>query len=110
MNIVKIDARVSVCSQVWPDDVVRIAGQGFRSMICNRPDYEAPDQPTFAEVDAAAQKAGLPTRYIPFASGQFTEADAEAFLQALKALPHPILAYCRSGARSAGIYKAASAM
>jgi uncharacterized protein (TIGR01244 family) len=35
-------------------------------------------------------------------------ADVEAFRHALATLPAPVLAYCRSGARSLGIFAQAS--
>ena len=45
--------------QITAADVPALADRGFRSIICNRPDGEGPDQPTFEEIEAAAQDAGL---------------------------------------------------
>ncbi|EEK09667.1 hypothetical protein STRSA0001_1019 [Streptococcus salivarius SK126] len=34
-----------------------MAAQGFKTIINNRPDGEAPDQPTSAEIEAAAKRS-----------------------------------------------------
>ena len=100
MDIRKITDEVSVAPQLLPGDMAAAAAQGFRSVICNRPDGEAADQPTFDEVEAAAQAAGLQTRYMPIVSGKVRDEDAEDFGRALMELPGPVLAYCRTGTRS----------
>lgn len=101
MNIRKIDDSLSVSSQIAVGDVEIIAAQGFRSIICNRPDGEAADQPGFSEIAAAAHTAGLEARYLPVISGRLQHKDIAEFSGAMHELPGPVLAYCRSGARSA---------
>jgi len=95
---------LSVAEQISPSDMAELAAQGFRSIICNRPDGEGSDQPLFAEVAAAAAAAGLEARYIPVATGKVTDEDAAAFGAAVAELPKPILAYCRSGTRSTTLW------
>jgi len=56
MKINKITHYVSVSPQIKPEDVKTLAEQGFKSIICNRPDGEDPDQPNFAEIEAEAKK------------------------------------------------------
>lgn len=51
----------------------------FRSIICNRPDGEGADQPTFAEIKKSAHKTGLEAQYIPIISGKVQDSDASAF-------------------------------
>jgi sulfide:quinone oxidoreductase len=43
---------------------------GFRSIICNRPDGEGNDQPTFSEIEEAARAAGLEAYYMPVVPGR----------------------------------------
>jgi len=81
-----------------------LAQQGFQTIIANRPDGEAADQPTFAAIEAAAKEAGLNVRYIPIVPGQMTAADIEAFDTALTEMEGPVLAYCRTGTRSATLW------
>lgn len=77
---------------------------GFRAIICNRPDGEGADQPSFEEIEKAAQKAGLDIAYVPIASGIVTDENVAEFGAALSNLPRPLLGYCRSGTRSATLW------
>lgn len=100
----QLDEGLNVAPQILPSDVPHLKAQGIRAIICNRPDGEAGDQPAFAEIAAAAAAAGIEARYLPVASGLVTDADAENFGTALRDLPGPVLAYCRSGTRSATLW------
>ena len=93
-----------VAKQITPSDVATLSAQGFRSIICNRPDGEGADQPLFVEIDRAAEAAGLATRYLPVTSGKVRDEDAARFAAALIELPKPILAYCRTGTRSTTLW------
>ena len=109
MDPKKISSTLSVAPQILPNELVDVAAAGFRSIICNRPDGEAADQPTFDEIEAEAQKHGLAVRYIPIVAGVVSDADAAAFGAALEELPSPTLAYCRTGTRSATLWSLAMA-
>ncbi|MCI4666411.1 MAG: bifunctional protein tyrosine phosphatase family protein/NAD(P)/FAD-dependent oxidoreductase [Neomegalonema sp.] len=109
MDIKVVAKNVSVSGQLAPAEVATLKEGGYRSIICNRPDGEGADQPNFEEVDAAARALGMETRYLPIKSGMATDADAQAFGQALLELPGPVLAYCRSGARSATLWSLSQA-
>jgi len=92
--------QLSVAAQIDADDIATLAARGFRSVINNRPDGEAEGQPASALLEAAARQAGLAYRYIPVVSGQLSDAQVQAFADALDALPRPALAFCRTGTRS----------
>lgn len=104
MEFRKITEQLTVSPQITVDDVAQIAASGFRSIICNRPDGEGADQPAFAEIEAAAHKAGLEVRYMPVTPGKLSDDDAAAMGAALAQLPAPTLAYCRTGTRSATLW------
>jgi sulfide:quinone oxidoreductase len=104
MNPKTITSTFSTGGQITAADVRRLADRGFRSIICNRPDSEGPDQPAFAEIAAAAQAVGLQARHIPVVAGNVSNADAAAFRRALDELPKPVFAYCRSGMRSSALW------
>jgi sulfide:quinone oxidoreductase len=104
MEIKTIDKGLSVSPQIAAADVAELKKQGFRSIICNRPDGEGADQPTFAEIEKAAKKAGLEARYLPVVSGRVQDEDAEKFGAALSELPKPVFAYSRTGTRSATLW------
>ncbi|WP_137702815.1 bifunctional protein tyrosine phosphatase family protein/NAD(P)/FAD-dependent oxidoreductase [Marimonas lutisalis] len=109
MEIRKLSDQIAVSPQITPADVKAIAEAGYRAIICNRPDGEADDQPTFGEVETAAKKAGLATRYLPVDKGTVKDSDADALRQAMVELPGPIFAYCRTGTRSATCWSLAMA-
>ena len=104
MTAKKLTAEFSVAPQISVADVADLAAQGFKSIICNRPDSEGPDQPLFAEIERAAASAGLSARYIPVVSGKVSDEDAAKFAAAMSVLPKPVLAYCRSGTRSTTLW------
>ncbi|NVD42838.1 TIGR01244 family phosphatase [Ensifer sp. HO-A22] len=105
----EISAKLSVSPQITPEDVAKAHDLGFRAIICNRPDGEGPDQPSYAEIEAAATNVGIETRYIPVAGGMVADTDTQAFATALRTLPGPVLAYCRTGTRSATLWSLAEA-
>ncbi|SLN19749.1 Beta-lactamase hydrolase-like protein [Roseivivax jejudonensis] len=104
MDIHTIDDRLAVSPQITAADVAALAAEGYRGIICNRPDGEGADQPSFEEIERAASENGLEARYLPVTTGMVRDADAEAFAEALRTLPGPVLAYCRSGTRSATLW------
>ena len=107
VDIKRVTPEFSVSGQIAPGDIESIATQGFRSIICNRPDGEQAGQPDYSQVAEAAVAAGLESIFVPVSTRGITAADVEAFRAALAKLPAPTLAYCRSGARSLNIYTAA---
>jgi uncharacterized protein (TIGR01244 family) len=89
----------SVSPQISSADVAAAAAQGFTMIINNRPDREAPGQPTGAEIEAAARAAGLDYVSAPVV-GRPGPAQVEAVREAMAGAKGKVLAYCRSGTRS----------
>ena len=104
MELKKISPKVTVSPQITVEDVTAIAAEGYRAIICNRPDGEGADQPSFEEIEAAAKAAGIEARYVPVQTGMVKDEDVAAFGAALKDLQRPLLAYCRTGTRSATLW------
>ncbi|ALU89685.1 bifunctional protein tyrosine phosphatase family protein/NAD(P)/FAD-dependent oxidoreductase [Herbaspirillum rubrisubalbicans] len=104
MPIKPLTAKLSVSAQLMPADMAAIAHAGFKSIICNRPDGEAGDQPSFREIEQAAQTMGIQARYLPVKPGQVDDDQAAEFDRLLDQLPAPVLAYCRSGMRSTSLW------
>ena len=85
------------------------AQAGFKSVINNRPDFEAgPNQPTNASIQAAAQAAGLAYAFLPVQGGYQSPEEIARFGELVVSLPKPLLAFCRSGARSGKLFRAAT--
>jgi sulfide:quinone oxidoreductase len=100
----RITETLSVGPQITTADLAEIKQAGFRSIICNRPDGEAGDQPSFEEIEAAAKEQGLEARHQPVVSGKVQDDDADAFGDLFESLPKPVLAFCRTGTRSATLW------
>jgi uncharacterized protein (TIGR01244 family) len=108
LPLMKIADDVFVAPQLDTAAMAELARLGFRSVVCNRPDFEhGPDQPAAATVAAAAQAAGLEFRHLPVAGGYQSPEEVAAFRVLLAELPRPLLAFCRSGSRSARLYQLA---
>ena len=101
---------VCVAPQLTPEAMAEAARMGFRSVVNNRPDFEhGPNQPTNADIEAAARAAGLAYRFLPVAGGFQTPEQIDAFAKLLDELPRPLLVFCRTGTRSTNLFLQAQA-
>ena len=97
----QLDDRTWVSGQIAPHEVAGLAEQGVTILVNNRPDGEEPGQPAAADIEAAAEAAGLRYRFVPIIRG-IGPADVECMQEALRdAQGGKLLAFCRSGTRSA---------
>lgn len=100
MDLKKINDALSVASQIQLHEVSLVAQAGFKSVICNRPDGESPDQPSHQEIQAACAAHGMAFRFLPADTGKVLDGHGTEFGELLRTLPGPVLAYCRTGTRS----------
>jgi uncharacterized protein (TIGR01244 family) len=100
----------AVASQLDVADVARAANEGFRTIIVNRPDGEAPGQPSASEIKAAAESAGLTFKAVPFQGLPPAPAIVMETAAALDEANGPVLAYCRTGTRSITAWALAQAL
>lgn len=97
----QLDEKTLVSGQIAPEEVPELAAQGVTVLVNNRPDGEEPGQPRAAEIEAAAEQAGIAYRFVPIIRG-IGPADVECMQQAMReAGDGKLLAFCRSGTRSA---------
>lgn len=109
MQVRKLTDAYAVAPQILAADIAAIAADGFRSIMCNRPDGEQPGQTPYAEIAAAAMAQGLAVRHVPVVSGAISPDDVAAFKRAIAELPAPVFAYCRSGARCTNLWQMSAA-
>jgi uncharacterized protein (TIGR01244 family) len=95
----KVTDEFSVAPQIDLADLAAAKAQGFVLVINNRPDGEAPGQPTSEQMELEARKAGLAYAYIPV-RGMPTQEQIEKEQALIEEAGGPVLAYCRSGTRS----------
>lgn len=100
MPPVTINAKLSVSKQPALEDFAEFPGQGFTTVINNRPDNEDAAQPGSAAEEAASKTANLAYAHIPVTGPTITEDDVRRFQQAIAAAPGPVLAHCKGGTRS----------
>lgn len=103
----KLDSAFSVVGQLRPEDLAQAAEQGFRTVVCNRPDGEAPDQPSSLEMAAEAARLGLAFEYIPVIPGEMDDSDAQRLGKIVSEADGPVLGYCRTGARAEKMWQRA---
>lgn len=104
MNIKKMTPNISVCGQIKHRDMAAIAALGFKTVINNRPDREVPFQPRTKTLAARAKKTGITYLYLPVISGKISQKDIDDFAALLAKAQGPVLAFCRTGTRSANLW------
>jgi len=97
----QIEPGLYVGGQVRPQDMPALAATGIVTLINNRPDDEEPGQPTAAALHSATRAAGIAYIAAPIAGGIPPDA-LEALAKAHAA--GPVLAFCKSGMRSAAAW------
>ena len=97
----QLDDRTWVSGQIAPHQVAELAAQGVTVLINNRPDGEEAGQPLAVEIEDAAAEAGISYHFLPIIRG-IGPADVDEMQKALReAGDGKLLAFCRSGKRSA---------
>lgn len=96
----KLDDKTLIGGQIRPEDIAGLKESGVAMIVNNRPDGEDPGQPLAADIEAAAEAAGIAYRFVPITRG-IGPSDVEAMREAIEAADGKLLAFCRSGNRSA---------
>ena len=130
-EFVSLDRDFSVCAQLQPQHLMQAAAQGFACIVNNRPDAELhmstqqqQQQPTSDIMQRAAHSLGLSYIHLPITPGAAAAAAPHlkrllsgkqqkvgVQFHTLNCKPQPlqqVLAYCKSGTRSAQAYSIAT--
>ena len=87
INLTKLDEKLSVTGQISIDDLHKIADSGYKSIICNRPDFEGgTDQPTSEQLEALAKSLRIIFVYLPVEIGAVSTEHGEKFKEPVDAL------------------------
>ena len=109
VRVLSLSPTFAVAGQLAAGDFAILAKNGFKAVIANRPDGEEASQLSAAESEALAAAAGLQFRFLPLRMHDVLEPEAAAATRAaMTELPAPVLAFCKSGTRSAIAWAAAS--
>ncbi|MFV0477303.1 MAG: TIGR01244 family sulfur transferase [Parahaliea sp.] len=104
MKIMELAPDVGASEQISIDDLPVIVAAGYKVILNNRPDGESPGQPDGAAIAAAAAELGLVYRYLPVTAANFSGTDLTEVAAAFE--DGPVLAFCRTGTRSANLWVA----
>ena len=97
----QLDDRTLVSGQIAPSEVAGLAEQGITVLVNNRPDFEEDGQPLAGDIEEAAAAAGIAYHFVPIIRG-IGPSDVESMQEAMRqAGDGKLLAFCRSGTRSA---------
>lgn len=107
MEIKKVSDQFSVSGQLMPEALPELKAAGVRTLICNRPDREAPDQPDHAALAARARELGMKLHYLPVVHDTINAQNVEDFAALLQTADYPVHAWCRSGLRSITLWSLA---
>ena len=94
-DVRQVTKAFAVASQIEVADLADLQAAGFRHLINNRPDEEAPSGARAADMKRAAEAVGLSYVHAPFVGRPSPEA-----IEAAAKASGPTVAYCRSGTRS----------
>lgn len=109
LQLIPLDDRVAVSGQLTAADMKDVAAAGYVAVVNNRPDGETMfGQPGTADLQRAAEAAGLVFLDLPFSGPRASPDQVKAFGDLLAGRPGKVLAYCKSGMRSALLWGAAS--
>jgi sulfide:quinone oxidoreductase len=108
MDIRPLNPNVWVSDQITADDIPVLKEMGFRAIISNRPEGEEVAQPAWPDIAAAAAAAGLGSAHIPVEPGNLTDEQVLEFRESVTGFNKPVLAFCRSGSRSAQLWALAA--
>jgi sulfide:quinone oxidoreductase len=101
----RLSDRLYATGQIVPEDVGSLAEQGFTAVINNRPDGEGgPQQPSSAALATAAAAAGIGYHYLPLGADGLSPELIAGFYDALSDAEGPVLAFCKTGMRSAVLW------
>ena len=107
MQISKINDLYSATGQIDINDLDQINENGFKTIICFRPeDEDKENQPKQELLKKEAKKRGIGFISIPVIPGQMTDENITKFSQEFSQNAQPVLGYCRSGGRAKSIYLA----
>jgi uncharacterized protein (TIGR01244 family) len=100
MKPIAVTAKLAIAPQPKLSDFQEFRRSGFTTVVNNRPDGEDPTQLGSAVEAEAAHSAGLGYVHIPVTATGMTEQDARLLKETIEQAPGPVVAHCRSGARS----------
>lgn len=108
-TLYRLDSGTLCATQIAPEDIADLKARGVTAIVNNRPDREAAGQPDGAEIADAARDAGIAYHEIAITMSGADDDDVKAMADLIATTRGTLLAYCRSGTRSAMLWAMARA-
>jgi uncharacterized protein (TIGR01244 family) len=106
----ELTPNVGITQQITLPQVSKLRPMGYAVLVSLRPDGEAADQPSAAEVGHEADRCGLVFAYVPVPHGDIPPECVQALKKVLTDHANQrILLYCRTGRRAARTWGLAEA-
>lgn len=99
MEYPQLSSTLTVGPQIRPEDLQAIAAAGYKTVINNRPDGEAMDQPQAQLMAEQANALGMDYFHQPVVGGMIGDKEIEQFSRLIEDAKKPVFAYCRTGTR-----------
>jgi sulfide:quinone oxidoreductase len=90
MNYARLSDNYSVAPQIQAADVEFFAGEGFTTLICNRPDGEDTGQPPSAAIRDACEQHGIEFHMIPMQGRMLSPETVSQFLDVMSNASGPV--------------------
>ena len=111
VRIVRLSPSFAVSGELKAADFAEIQAQGFKGILANRPDGESSTQLSAAQTQQLAADHGMAFHHLPLVMANVLEQRTSVATQAaIDAMPGPVLAFCRSGTRSAMAWAATASL
>lgn len=108
METKKLTDRMHVGGQITPENVGLLRNAGFKTIICNRPDGEKPDQHDAETIRSLAEAAGIAYHHNPLMPDNLTPDIVAKQARLLSESEGPIFAHCATGRRSTFLWALAN--
>ena len=99
-DLKEVSKGVFITSQLLPENLRALRGEGLRTVVDLRPDGEAADQPSSAQMRRAAVLSGLEFRYVPIPHTSIPDESVKELQSILAQRSGNVVLYCRSGRRA----------
>lgn len=104
INPVKLSDTLVVSAQPDLADFAALAAQGYKVVVCNRPDGETADQPATSAVRQAVEAAGMTFVDYPITPANFPGDDLPKLGRLFDGSEGKVFAFCRTGTRCTNLW------
>lgn len=108
-RVTRVSDQVFITSQLHPESIRYLKRYAITAVVDIRPDGEAPDQPSSAEIEKASHTISMAFHYIPVPHETIPDAAVQALSAALEKDKMRTVLYCRTGRRAARLFALAEA-